>query len=207
MDLSHWREDYDKYSIHEESLPIEPYSLFENWFEKASEDKNPEPNAFVLTTSSSSRAHSRMVLLKEIEDNQFIFYTNYQSQKGRDIDKNPSVSMLFFWPFSQRQIRIYGVATKLSRDKAIEYFKSRPIESQISAISSPQSTRISKEQLVNKTIQVAKLGQMECPDHWGGYGILPIEFEFWQGQPARLHDRIVYKKTNESQWEMYRLAP
>jgi len=207
MNLEDWRQVYDKYSLREEDVPLSPYELFKSWFQKASEDNNPEPNAMTISTFSDSYPESRMVLLKEFNGNQFVFYTNYNSQKGKNIDANPNVSLLFFWPYSQRQIRIKGIASKTPRDKAIEYFNTRPIESRISAISSPQSSRISRTDLVEKTIQIANSNELNCPEHWGGYGVEAMEIEFWQGQPGRLHDRIVYKKTNDNQWEIYRLAP
>lgn len=207
MNLSDWRIDYDKYSIDEGTLPVEPFALFKDWFDKAILDQNPEPNAFVLATCADNQPQSRVVLLKEIEDAKFVFYTNYLSQKGRDIEKNPRVSLLFFYPFSQRQIRINGIVEKLSREKAVEYFRSRPQESQISAIASPQSQVIGKQQLAENAEQIRQRSQLECPEHWGGYAVKPNLFEFWQGQPARLHDRIVYKILANHSWEKYRLAP
>lgn len=208
MNLSDWRIEYDKYSLHEEDLPHDPILLFKSWFEKAVEDLNPEPNAFILgTISETNLPQTRVVLLKEIEDNQFVFYSNYNSQKGRDIEHNPQVSMLFFFPFSQRQIRIQGNVTKLSRQKAIDYFATRPIESQVSAMASNQSSKISRVQLIEKAAEIRNSEKVACPSHWGGYAIMPNYFEFWQGQPGRLHDRIVYENINSTQWEQYRLAP
>ena len=207
MNIQDWRQDYNKYSIDESTLPNSPFDLFKAWFDKAVEDKNPEPNAFVLTTCMDQIPSSRVVLLKEIEEEKFVFYTNYDSQKGKAMAINPNVSLLFFWPYSQRQIRIQGVVSKMSREKAVEYFNTRPEQSRISAISSPQSAVITKEKLVDNTVRVMEKQVLDCPIHWGGYGVEVSQFEFWQGQPARLHDRIVFKKISESQWEVYRLAP
>lgn len=208
MNLSDWREEYDKYSLHEENLPRDPYMLFREWFDRAVEDLNPEPNAFILSTISSKiEPESRVVLLKEIEDNKFVFYTNYSSQKGLDIAAHPKTSMLFFFPFSQRQIRIKGLVTKLSRDKALDYFSTRPIESQISAMASAQSSKTTREELIQKAALLRENGEVACPETWGGYGIIPHYFEFWQGQPGRLHDRIIYEKNPSHSWEQYRLAP
>lgn len=208
MNLSNWREEYDKYSLHEENLTLDPYAVFKEWFDKAVEDLNPEPNAFILSTVSAKiEPESRVVLLKEIEDSQFVFYTNYSSQKGQDISAHPKASMLFFFPFSQRQIRIKGLVTKLSREKAIDYFSTRPIESQISAMASAQSSKTTKEELIEKVTLLREKGDVTCPETWGGYGIMPHYFEFWQGQPGRLHDRIIYEKNPSHSWEQYRLAP
>lgn len=207
MDLRQWREDYNKYNLKEEDLKEDPFELFTLWFERAVEDKNPEPNAMVLSTAAEGIPQSRVVLLKEIEDKRFVFYTNYQSNKGHELELNPNVQLLFFWIMSQRQVRISGVATKLSREKAVAYFTTRPIESQISAIASPQSRRIEMSELLSKVEEVSVKESIQCPDHWGGYAIEVTEFEFWQGQSGRLHDRIIYKKIEGDQWEIFRLAP
>jgi len=208
MNLSDWRVEYDKYNLHEEDLPHEPLILFTSWFDKAVEDNNPEPNAFVLSTvSSDCQPRSRVVLLKEVEDKNFVFYTNYKSQKGLDIETNSNVSMLFYFPLSQRQIRIQGKARKLSREKAIEYFATRPLESQISAMASSQSQPITRDELIRKASELRSNGKIECPSDWGGYAINPTYFEFWQGQPGRLHDRIVYKLDAISGWNQHRIAP
>lgn len=208
MNLSDWREEYDKYSLHEENLTKDPYALFKEWFEKAVEDLNPEPNAFILSTVSTKvEPESRVVLLKEIEENKFVFYTNYISQKGQDLAIHPKASMLFFFPFSQRQIRIKGTVTKLSRDKALDYFSTRPIESQISAMASAQSSKTTREELIQKAALLRENSEIVCPETWGGYGISPSYFEFWQGQPGRLHDRIIYEMNPSQTWEQYRIAP
>lgn len=208
MNLSDWRTEYDKYSLHEEGLPHEPLELFRSWFDKAVEDLNPEPNAFILgTVDGNHQPQSRVVLLKEIEDNSFVFYTNYGSQKGKDLKNNPKASMLFFFPFSQRQIRINGLVKQLSREKAVEYFATRPIESQVSAMASSQSAKVTRTELIEKAAELRNNEKVECPQDWGGYAIEPNYFEFWQGQPGRLHDRIIYKSNNNSQWEQYRISP
>ena len=198
MNLTDWRTEYDKYSLREEGLPLEPFALFTSWLDKAVEDQNPEPNAFVLSTVDSNfQPQSRVVLLKEIEDTSFVFYTNYTSQKGKDLKNNPNVSMLFFFPFSQRQIRIHGRAKPLSREKAVEYFATRPLESQVSAMASAQSSKVTRTELIEKAAELRNSGKIECPKDWGGYAIMPNYFEFWQGQPGRLHDRIIYKSNSK----------
>lgn len=208
MNLSDWRTEYDKYSLHEEDLPSLPLDLFRLWFDKAVEDLNPEPNAFILSTVSADlQPKSRVVLLKEIEAAKFVFYTNYSSQKGQDLETNPKTSMLFFFPFSQRQIRIEGKVSKLSREKAVEYFASRPVESQVSAMASSQSSLVMRDALIQKAAELRNAGNIVCPEDWGGYAIEPHYFEFWQGQPGRLHDRIIYNLDPHSRWEQYRIAP
>jgi pyridoxamine 5'-phosphate oxidase len=208
MNLSDWRTEYDKYSLHEEDLPSLPLDMFRLWFDKAVEDLNPEPNAFILSTVSADlQPKSRVVLLKEIEAAKFVFYTNYNSQKGQDLQTNPKTSMLFFFPFSQRQIRIEGKVSKLSREKAVEYFASRPIESQVSAMASSQSSLVKRDALIQKAAELRDAGNIVCPEDWGGYAIEPHYFEFWQGQPGRLHDRIIYNLDANSRWEQYRIAP
>ena len=208
MNLTDWRTEYDKYSLREEGLPLEPFALFTSWLDKAVEDQNPEPNAFVLSTVDSNfQPQSRVVLLKEIEDTSFVFYTNYTSQKGKDLKNNPNVSMLFFFPFSQRQIRIHGRAKPLSREKAVEYFATRPLESQVSAMASAQSSKVTRTELIEKAAELRNSGKIECPKDWGGYAIMPNYFEFWQGQPGRLHDRIIYKSNSNSLWDQYRISP
>lgn len=207
MDLSHWREDYTKYNLKEASLPESPFVLFHTWFEKSIEDKSIEPNAMVLSTSNNNVPNARIVLLKEVLEDKFIFYTNYQSEKGLEIEANPQVHLLFFWAMSQRQVRIKGHASKISEEKSQTYFDSRPLESRISAIASPQSHRIDMESLLRRVEEVQSSSEIQCPTHWGGYQVVVSEFEFWQGQAGRLHDRMVYKKINNDKWEIYRLAP
>lgn len=208
MNLSDWRQEYDKYSLHEEDVPNNPFEVFKNWFDTAVAELNPEPNAFVLSTvDSANRPQSRVLLLKEIEDNQFVFYSNYGSQKGRDLNNNPNAAMLFFFPFSQRQIRIHGAVAKLSRDKAEAYFATRPIESQVSAMASEQSQRVSRKDLIEKAAAIRDAGVIACPPNWGGYALNPNYFEFWQGQPGRLHDRIIFNLTSSHIWSIDRLSP
>lgn len=206
MDLSDWREDYTKNFLQESDLPKDPFALFGIWFSDASTDQNPEPNAMVLTTASEFPS-SRVVLLKGIEDEQFIFYTNYESNKGNEIAKNPHVSLLFYWPMSQRQVRIQGVALKVDRAKSEAYFHSRPLGSQISAAASPQSQQISATDLLDRVAKMQGLETVPCPAHWGGYAVAPSSIEFWQGRSSRLHDRMLYKKSQGNFWEISRLAP
>ncbi len=208
MDLTHWREDYTKNNLKEESIPTDPFLLFNTWFDDAVKDGIGEPNAMTIATiSEENKPSARIVLLKEILDEKIIFYTNYESKKGHDISFNENVSILFYWDKSQRQVRMQGKAKKIEHSKSAAYFSSRPIESQISAIASPQSKRIHADELLQMVERVDATQSYSCPEHWGGYAVEISEFEFWQGQPGRLHDRIVFKKTGSVSWEIYRLAP
>lgn len=186
-----------------------PMDLFEKWFKEADENER-EPNAFTLTTSTfSGRSSGRILYLKEIIDGQFVFYTNYRSQKGDEIDENPIVSMLFFWPQSARQIRITGKCTKVNPEVSDTYFSSRPRGSQIGAWASEQSRELScREELENRIADLEKRfpNEVPRPDFWGGYQIEAEEIEFWQGRPSRLHDRLVYKK-QQNDWKITRINP
>ncbi len=189
---------------------VDPYDLFEIWVTEATENNEREPNAFALSTSDAlGQPSSRIVYLKDIIEGQFIFYTNYASRKGEDILANPKVSMLFFWPEASRQIRILGECTQVSSDVSDAYFASRPRGSQIGAWASNQS-----EELLNRQDLEDRVGEFESrfpeevprPNHWGGYQINPTAFEFWQGRPSRLHDRIVFEK-EEGKWSIKKLNP
>lgn len=189
---------------------LDPYQLFELWTTEAVETKEKEPNAFVLSTvNKDGQPSSRIVYLKDIIDNQFVLYTNYHSHKGEDILENSKVSMLFFWPDSSRQVRIEGECTKVDSKVSDEYFASRPRASQIGAWASNQSDELEdRTELENRVTEFeAKFpNDVPRPEHWGGYGIKPTKFEFWQGRPSRLHDRIVFQQENQS-WLIRRLNP
>jgi pyridoxamine 5'-phosphate oxidase len=206
MNLEEWREEYLKHSFSEKDLPAYPIDLFKKWFEEASVDKNKEPNAMVLSTAVDNIPTSRVVLLKEITTDAFIFYTNYESKKGSDIAKNPNVQLLFFWPLSERQVRIHGIASKIDPSKSESYFHSRPLLSKLSASISPQSQIISKEELSQKIEEMKEIDNIPYPKNWGGYQVIPSYYEFWQGQRGRLHDRIIYQLSHNT-WKIARLAP
>ncbi len=172
----------------------------------------PEPNAMNLATiSNGGRPTSRIVLLKGIENECFVFYSNYQSNKGRNLEENPACALNFFWPELERQIRIEGMATRVSEEKATAYFQSRPRTSQVGAWASPQSAVISDRTILEQRaaeIDRKFAGQQSLPKpkQWGGYQVEPFVVEFWQGRTSRLHDRIVYTKA-ETGWKVARLAP
>ncbi|NRA11903.1 MAG: pyridoxamine 5'-phosphate oxidase [Crocinitomicaceae bacterium] len=189
---------------------LDPYQLFELWTSEAVDTKEVEPNAFVLSTvNSEGQASSRIVYLKDILEGQFIFYTNYASKKGANIATNSKVSMLFFWANSSRQIRMEGVCSKVAPSVSDAYFAYRPRGSQIGAWASNQSDELlDRSELENKVKNYESKfpNEVPRPEHWGGYGIEPIRFEFWQGRPSRLHDRIEFEKKNDA-WSIRRLNP
>lgn len=206
------REEYSKYSLTEEDIVADPIQQFEIWFEQAISASVLEPNAMALATlNNEGFPVSRIVLLKDIKPSGFSFFTNYESSKGKDILANNKVSVLFFWPELQRQVRIEGVVEKLENDESDEYFASRPRGSRLGAIASPQSTvLVSREKLEERVAQVEKeyegIEDIPRPLSWGGYQIKPVRVEFWQGRTSRLHDRLVYT-LGDSQWIINRIAP
>lgn len=204
--LSNIRQDYQRGELDFKDLPKAPQRLFENWIQTAIDESVLEPNAMTLSTISDNQPHSRIVLLKGHDEKGFVFFTNYQSAKGREINTNPLASLLFFWPQLQRQVRIEGIITKTSPEESDTYFYSRPTGSQAGAIASPQSNIIESRDELDLAASEAEKGILKRPDHWGGYRLTPKYFEFWQGRSNRLHDRFSYRKVEET-WEIDRLAP
>jgi pyridoxamine 5'-phosphate oxidase len=209
MDLKNQRQDYHTKVLLEEEIGMNPFELFTAWFLEANQVE-AEANAFTIATSMNNRPQARTVLLKELTNDCFVFFTNYHSTKGRSIESNPNVSMLFFWQKLERQIRIEGVASKTSATYSDEYFYSRPIESQIGAIASTQSAELNERYVLEDRIKELtafyKTNPIIRPENWGGFAIKPSYFEFWQGRASRLHDRIVYEVNGDS-WKRGRLYP
>ncbi|MBO6516703.1 MAG: pyridoxamine 5'-phosphate oxidase [Bacteroidia bacterium] len=209
MDLKDQRVDYTKFELDDASAGNDPLVLFSKWFELANQQEE-EANIMILGTVYDNKPQNRIVLLKEVLDGEFVFYTNYESKKGKSIDENPNVSLLFFWQQSQRQVRIEGVARKVSAQQSDDYFYSRPIESQIGAIASSQSDELHDrrdlEQKVEELRSYYSSNPIKRPEDWGGYTVNPSSFEFWQGRSSRLHDRIVFE-ASESNWRRKRLYP
>lgn len=205
-ELSDLRKSYQKNTL--DTVEADPFEQFKLWFDQALTSQEPEPNAMTLSTvSPDGQPSARTVLLKGIEPKGFVLYTNYLSHKGRDIECNPKVALLFFWPTLERQVRIQGWAEKTSREQSESYFYSRPRASQIGAAISPQSKAITSRAVLEKAqTEMENLAEIPCPEHWGGYLIHPQSFEFWQGRPGRLHDRIKYTRQGD-QWMTERLAP
>ena len=211
-DIENLRQDYSAASLSETDVDANPMRQFDKWFNEAINYKIHEPNAMTLATAThDGRPSARIVLLKGFSEDGFKFYTNYLSRKGKEISKNPLGALVFFWGDMERQIRIEGTIEKLDRDYSEKYFHTRPKLSQISAMASPQSQEISdREQLEQKIAQLeAEYTDTEVPkpSFWGGYILKPRLIEFWQGRKSRLHDRIVYKRTDNKNWKIVRLAP
>ncbi|MHA7057174.1 pyridoxamine 5'-phosphate oxidase [Aquimarina sp. M1] len=211
-DLTGYRKSYDKKALEENNLPKSPFSLFSNWFKEVEQEGGvEEANAMTLTTFGlDGFPKARIVLLKQFDENGFVFFTNYDSEKGKAISNNNKVCISFFWPNLERQVIVKGVVSKISKQHSEAYFQSRPRGSQLGAWASDQSTVIdSRDILEDKLVSLEKKfknKEIPKPDFWGGFCIVPIEFEFWQGRPNRLHDRIRYTSLN-SIWKSDRLAP
>jgi len=211
-DISKLREEYGKTTLNRSSLQANPFQQFDEWLNNAYINKVKEPNAMSISTvSKNGQPSSRMVLLRGSNENGLVFYTNYQSKKGKEITQNTKVAVLFFWADLQQQIRIEGNCTKVSKAMSDEYFASRPLKSQAASKASPQSTVIENRKVLENKYesewkQAKTENMVERPAHWGGYLIKPNRFEFWQGRPSRLHDRFLYV-LNNNKWSIDRLAP
>lgn len=211
MKLSEIRKEYTSKSLDISEVSLDPFRQFRVWLDEAIDSEVPEVNAMCLSTlGSNGFPNGRIVLLKEM-DQGFVFFTNYDSEKGREIAANPKASLTFFWPELERQVRIMGDLEKVSAEESDNYFHSRPMNSQIGAWVSPQSQEISDRQALQiRQLMIEKRfseEQMSRPAHWGGYRLLPVKIEFWQGRASRLHDRICYRKDSKNEWQIARLAP
>ena len=209
-DLSDFRKTYLKGILDEKNLPKNPIDLFSEWFNYIDSQKlEIEPNAMSLSTININNSPStRVVLLKKFSNEGFVFYSNYCSRKGKDIDKNSNVCLSFFWPATEQQIIINGNAVKISNKESENYFNTRPIGSQLGAVVSNQSEVIESRQFLENKMTKFKLDNTSIrkPDHWGGYIVNPYALEFWQGRDNRLHDRILYRK-DKNIWNYVRLSP
>lgn len=212
QDLSELRLSYQKGELLENQVDIEPHEQFLFWFNQALEAQLHEPYAMYLATADAQgRPHVRTVLLRGATEAGYDFYTNYDSQKGLDLAANPCAELLFYWPELERQVRIFGRVEKISVEESTDYYHKRPRDSQIAAhISTPQSGVIASRELLEQRFETlqTELGQAEAakPEFWGGYRLVAEYFEFWQGRPNRLHDRLSYQ-LKDGQWQLQRLMP
>ena len=206
--LKEIRLEYGSRQLTRNDLKKEPIETFQDWFNDALLSKVKEPNAMVLATSKNNSPKARYVLFKGIIDDSIIFFSNYDSKKGKEIEKNNFVSLVFYWREIHRQIRIEGKIKKTSKNISDDYFNSRTDGAKISAISSPQSQIIKNREILEKRIHKIKADnpKLKRPDFWGGYIVKPLVWEFWQGRDNRSHDRFVFQKKNGN-WEIFRLAP
>lgn len=206
------RTEYQQAALDELTVGDDPIAFFTQWFIEAQKAEIDEVNAMTLATCGQDHIPcTRIVLLKGLEEDEFVFYTNYNSSKGRNIAHNPHVSLLFFWKELERQVRIQGVAIKLPAEKNDEYFHSRPLPSQVGAWASPQSSIIPDRNVLDDNfarLEMEYAGKrIPRPEHWGGYAVKPDSIEFWQGRPSRLHDRILFTRADAGNWDKVRLAP
>ena len=213
MDLANLRKEYTLDGLTREKLNEDPFQQFELWFKQACDADLPEPNAVnVATVSKDGQPTQRTVLLKYFDRQGFVFFTNYQSRKARQIEENNQVSLLFVWIGLQRQVQICGKAEKVSTAESLKYFTTRPRGSQIGAWCSQQSSVITSRKILELQFEQIKNKfenrEIPLPDSWGGYRVIPDSFEFWQGRENRLHDRFLYTRLKQqSDWDIQRLAP
>jgi pyridoxamine 5'-phosphate oxidase len=205
------RHDFSKQTLDIKDVNTDPVLQFEKWFKEAVDSKVNEPNAMgISTVSVEGKPSSRIVLLRNFDENGFIFYTNYNSKKGMDISKNPNAAILFFWPELERQVRIEGTLKKQTPEESNMYFNSRPRGSKLGAWTSEQSKVIADRNVLDKAyeenLKKFPTNEVPRPEFWGGYVLAPRSMEFWQGRPSRLHDRILYTLENKN-WKIERLSP
>lgn len=211
-ELQNIRAEYASKELLKSTLADQPIDQFALWFKEALEAKVREVNAMNLATcDENNRPSARIVLLKSFDENGFVFFTNYKSEKGQHMAENLNVALTFFWPELERQVRVEGEVEKTSKEESLAYFKSRPRLSQLGAIVSQQSTEIANRELLQAKMDELtnkyEGKEIPMPVHWGGYLVKPSKIEFWQGRPGRLHDRLVYEKQSKNNWSIKRLCP
>lgn len=209
--IQNLRQEYRAAELAEGDVDKNPITQFGKWFTAAVDAQLYEPNVMTLATADlTGKPSARILLLKGFDEKGFVFFTNYASKKGQELQENPQASMMFFWPELERQVRIDGTVTKVEEEVSTAYFHSRPKGSQIGAAASPQSSIIESRELLENRVNQLKAEfenkEVPRPQHWGGYVLQPVAIEFWQGRPSRLHDRINYTNVN-GVWTINRLAP
>lgn len=211
MDISQLRREYNSGSFTEKNADESPFKQFEKWLEDAEETGFLDPNAVAVSTvDKTGMPTSRIVLLKSFDIKGFVFYSNYESTKGIDLNENPKACMLFFWDKLERQIRIQGSVERLTPEESDKYFQTRSFTSKIGAWASKQSRKLSSRYKLLREVAgyIVKYPiKVPLPPHWGGYRLTPEYFEFWQGRESRLHDRIVYEKSDNDKWTISRIYP
>lgn len=206
------RKDYQLETLSEADVAADPIAQFGKWWDEAVKSDIDEVNAMTLATvNKDGIPAARIVLLKEYDAKGFVFFTNYNSNKGEELLQNPNACLVFFWKELERQVRITGIAEKISIEESIAYFNKRPDGSKIGAWASPQSLAVAGKAWLKETFEYYrerfKHGEIPKPPHWGGYRIKPSKIEFWQGRPSRMHDRILYTSQTGGNWKIERLAP
>jgi pyridoxamine 5'-phosphate oxidase len=212
VNIANLRKEYASYSLDEQNVAADPIAQFEVWFNEAVEAQLPEPNAMTLATATKAgRPAARIVLLKGFDANGFLFYTNYDSRKGHELEENPQAALVFHWHELERQVRIEGCVEKLSRQASKAYFDTRPEKSRLGAWASPQSHQLESREALEQRFQEAEAKfqneEIPLPESWGGYRLMPNSIEFWQGRRSRMHDRVLYTLDENNQWYIGRLAP
>jgi pyridoxamine 5'-phosphate oxidase len=212
MSLADLRKEYSLAGLTEKDLARDPFRQFEKWFQEAEASKLVEPNAMVLATATrEGKPSARTMLLKSVDGRGFVFYTNYESRKGRELDGNPRATLLFPWFAFERQVIVEGTVAKVSREEAEAYFHSRPLPSQLGAWASAQSSIITGRKVLEeamKELEKKYAGQpVPLPPQWGGFRVNPETVEFWQGRRSRLHDRLRYRRAADGGWTVERLSP
>ncbi|MBX3671868.1 MAG: pyridoxamine 5'-phosphate oxidase [Burkholderiales bacterium] len=211
MNIADIRKDYALRRLDESDVDADPFKQFHAWLREAIEAQVPEPTAMTLATAGASgRPAARIMLLKALDDRGFVFYTNYASRKGAELEARPAAALTFFWKELERQVRIEGAIEKVSAAESDEYFASRPLGSRIGAWASTQSATIESRQWLEARVKAAEAQHGESPPrppHWGGYRVIPDWLEFWQGRQSRLHDRIAYTRGAGGGWQVTRLSP
>ena len=209
-DLAAMRQDYAQSSLDEHDVDPDPIRQLIRWIDQASEAEVPEPNAITLATCENGRPSARMMLVKEVDEGGLVFFTNYESRKGKELSADPNAAVVFWWPQLQRQVRVEGTVARTSAEVSREYFNKRPADARLGAVVSPQSQVVTdRHELEKRLAELTRQypdGNVPCPPHWGGYRLRPSMMEFWQGRTGRLHDRIAYIRAG-SGWKIQRLAP